>query len=241
MSEIICKDVFVEFPSFSRKFKFSNLKKNKKQSTTLNILALDCLNITIDKGDRVGLIGKNGSGKSTFLKTLAGVYVPKSGSVIINSPIEGLFETGAGIDQDATGYENIPLLMAFREIPMSHYDKVVADVEQFTELGDALYRPIRTYSQGMKLRIAFTIATYSLDSKILLMDEIMGVGDQKFKRKSQKRMLRIMSKAATFILASHSFELLKTYCSRGIVLEQGKIVFDGSIDDAINFSNKLKN
>jgi lipopolysaccharide transport system ATP-binding protein len=241
MSEIICKDVFVEFPSFSRKFKFSNLKKNKKQSTTLNILALDCLNITIDKGDRVGLIGKNGSGKSTFLKTLAGVYVPKSGNVIINSPIEGLFETGAGIDQDATGYENIPLLMAFREIPMSHYDKVVADVEQFTELGDALYRPIRTYSQGMKLRIAFTIATYSLDSKILLMDEIMGVGDQKFKRKSQKRMLRIMSKAATFILASHSFELLKTYCSRGIVLEQGKIVFDGSIDDAINFSNKLKN
>ena len=241
MSEIICKDVFVEFPSFSRKFKFSNLKKNKKQSTTLNILALDCLNITIDKGDRVGLIGKNGSGKSTFLKTLAGVYVPKSGNVIINSPIEGLFETGAGIDQDATGYENIPLLMAFREIPMSHYDKVVADVEQFTELGDALYRPIRTYSQGMKLRIAFTIATYSLDNKILLMDEIMGVGDQKFKRKSQKRMLRIMSKAATFILASHSLELLKTYCSRGIVLEQGKIVFDGSIDDAINFNNKLNN
>jgi ABC-type polysaccharide/polyol phosphate transport system ATPase subunit len=241
MSEIICKDVFVEFPSFSRKFKLSNSKKNKKQSTTLNTLVLDCLNIIIDKGDRVGLIGKNGSGKSTFLKTLAGVYVPKSGSVIINSPIEGLFETGAGIDQDATGYENIPLLMAFREIPMSHYDKVVADVEQFTELGDALYRPIRTYSQGMKLRIAFTIATYSLDSKILLMDEIMGVGDQKFKRKSQKRMLRIMSKAATFILASHSFELLKTYCSRGIVLEQGKIVFDGSIDDAINFSNKLKN
>ena len=93
----------------------------------------------------------------------------------------------------------------------------------------------------MKLRIAFTIATYSLDNKILLMDEIMGVGDQKFKRKSQKRMLRIMSKAATFVLASHSLELLKTYCSRGIVLEQGKIVFDGSINDAINFNSKLNN
>ena len=241
MSEIICKDVFVEFPSFSRKSKKLNLKKNKKQSTSTTIVALDCLNFSINKGDRVGLIGKNGSGKSTLLKMLAGVYVPKSGSVIINSPIEGLFETGAGIDQDATGYENIPLLMAFREIPMAHYDKVVTDVEQFTELGDALYRPIRTYSQGMKLRIAFTIATYSLDNKILLMDEIMGVGDQKFKRKSQKRMLRIMTKAATFVLASHSFELLKTYCSRGIVLEQGKIVFDGSINDAINFNNKLNN
>jgi ABC-2 type transport system ATP-binding protein/lipopolysaccharide transport system ATP-binding protein len=239
MSEIICKDVIVEFPSFSRKSKLSNLKKNK--FTTSTIVALDCLNFTINKGDRVGLIGKNGSGKSTFLKMLAGVYVPKSGSVIINGAVEGLFETGAGIDQDATGYENIPLLMAFREIPLSHYDNVVADVEQFTELGDALYRPIRTYSQGMKLRIAFTIATYSLDNKILLMDEIMGAGDQKFKRKSQKRMLRIMSKAATFILASHSFELLNTYCSRGIVLENGKIVFDGSIDDAINFSNKLNN
>ena len=241
MSEIICKDVFVEFPSFIRKSKKLNLKKNKKQFTSSTIVALDCLNFSINKGDRVGLIGKNGSGKSTLLKMLAGVYVPKSGSVIINSPIEGLFETGAGIDQDATGYENIPLLMAFREIPMSHYDKVVTDVEQFTELGDALYRPIRTYSQGMKLRIAFTIATYSLDNKILLMDEIMGVGDQKFKRKSQKRMLRIMSKAATFVLASHSLELLKTYCLRGIVLEQGKIVFDGSIDDAINFNNKLNN
>ena len=241
MSEIICKDVFVEFPSYSRKAKKLNLKKNKKQSNSSTIIALDCLNVRISKGDRVGLIGKNGSGKSTFLKMLAGVYVPKSGSVIINSPVESLFETGTGIDQDATGYENIPLLMAFREIPLSHYDKVLADLEQFSELGDALYRPIRTYSQGMKLRIAFTISTYLLDNKILLMDEIMGVGDQKFKHKSQERMLRIMSKAATFILASHSFELLKTYCSRGIVLEQGKIVFDGSIDDAIDFNNKLNN
>ena len=128
MPEIICKDAIVEFSRFSHKPKLLNQKKNKKQSTTSTIVALDCLNIIINTGDRVGLIGKNGSGKSTFLKMLAGVYVPQSGSVIINSPVEALFETGAGIDQDATGYENIPLLMAFREIPMLHYDKVVADV-----------------------------------------------------------------------------------------------------------------
>ena len=239
MSEIICKDVFVEFQSFSRKSKLSNLKKNNKIPIGKKIVALDCLNFSINKGDRLGIIGKNGAGKTTLLRMLAGVYFPTSGSLIINSPIEGLFGVGTGIDQDATGYENISLLMAFREIPFSHYDRVIADIEQFTELGDALYRPIRTYSEGMKLRIAFTIATYFLDNKILLMDEIMSFGDRKFKRKSKKRMLKLMSNTSTFVLASNSFELLKEYCSRGIVLEQGKIVFDGTINDAINFK-KIK-
>jgi len=235
MIEILCKNLCVNF-SIINKFFLSNKKKaTKKKLSNFIVQALDRVNITINKGDRVGLLGRNGSGKSTFLRTLAGVYTPNSGDLIMNSPVTSLFELNVGTDEDATGYENIPLLMASRQIERSKYDEVVKDIEDFTELGDALNRPLRTYSQGMKLRIAFAIATFKQNNQILLMDEVINVGDKQFGKKSNNRIEKMMNNAGSLILASHSVAILKTHCSRGIIFEKGRIIFDGSINEAINY------
>tara|TARA_A100001011_G_C14055077_1_gene733629 strand:- start:43 stop:756 length:714 start_codon:yes stop_codon:yes gene_type:complete len=235
MKEIICKNLCVSFPIINKFFLLNKKKVTKKKLSNFTVKALDCVNITIKKGDRVGLLGRNGSGKSTFLRSLAGVYIPDSGILTINSPVESLFELNVGTDEDATGYENIPLLMASRQIEMSKYDEVVKDIEDFTELGDALNRPLRTYSQGMKLRIAFAIATFKQNNQILLMDEVINVGDKQFRKKSDNRIKKMMNKAGSLVLASHSAAILKTHCSRGIIFEEGKKIFDGSINEAINY------
>ena len=235
MKEIICKNLCVSFPIINKFFLLNKKKVTKKKLSNFTVKALDCVNITIKKGDRVGLLGRNGSGKSTFLRSLAGVYIPDSGILTINSPVESLFELNVGTDEDATGYENIPLLMASRQIELSKYDEVVKDIEDFTELGDALNRPLRTYSQGMKLRIAFAIATFKQNNQILLMDEVINVGDKQFRKKSDNRIKKMMNKAGSLVLASHSAAILKTHCSRGIIFEEGKIIFDGSINEAINY------
>ena len=235
MVEIECKNLCVSFPIINKFFLLFIKKVTKKKLSNFTVKALDCVNITIKKGDRVGLLGRNGSGKSTFLRSLAGVYIPDSGLLTINSPVGSLFELNVGTDEDATGYENIPLLMASRQIEMSKYDEVVKDIEDFTELGDALNRPLRTYSQGMKLRIAFAIATFKQNNQILLMDEVINVGDKQFRKKSDNRIKKMMNKAGSLVLASHSAAILKTHCSRGIIFEEGKIIFDGSINEAINY------
>lgn len=235
MVEIECKNLCVSFPIINKFFLLNKKKVTKKKLSNFTVKALDCVNITIKKGDRVGLLGRNGSGKSTFLRSLAGVYIPDSGLLTINSPVGSLFELNVGTDEDATGYENIPLLMASRQIELSKYDEVVKDIEDFTELGDALNRPLRTYSQGMKLRIAFAIATFKQNNQILLMDEVINVGDKQFRKKSDKRIKKMMNKAASLVLASHSASILKTHCSRGIIFEKGRIIFDGSINEAINY------
>ena len=235
MKEIICKNLCVSFPIINKFFLLNKKKVTKKKLSNFTVKALECVNITIKKGDRVGLLGRNGSGKSTFLRSLAGVYIPDSGLLTINSPVGSLFELNVGTDEDATGYENIPLLMASRQIKLSKYDEVVKDIEDFTELGDALNRPLRTYSQGMKLRIAFAIATFKQNNQILLMDEVINVGDKQFRKKSDNRIKKMMNKAGSLVLASHSAAILKTHCSRGIIFEEGKIIFDGSINEAINY------
>ena len=235
MNEIVCQNMCIDFPIFEKVL----IKKNRfqKKYSIPSVSALDCINLSIDKGERVGLLGRNGSGKTTLLRTLAGVYAPQKGTININSSVTSLFEAAVGMDQNANGYQNIPLLMALRQIPLSKYNEVVADVEEFTELGKALHRPVRTYSQGMRLRLSFTIATFKQDNEIILIDEIMGAGDKKFKFKSKKRIDNLIGKAGTLVLASHSIDVLKTYCSRGILFKKGKIIFDGCIDEAIAIEN----
>ncbi len=203
------------------------------------VKALDNVSVTINRGERVGILGNNGAGKSTFLRTLAGVYPPQFGSVKLNNKITSLFDIAVGTDPNASGYENIPLLMATRNISISKLDEVISDVQDFTELEEALARPLRTYSAGMRLRIAFTIATFQVNG-ILLMDEVIGVGDAQFAKKSKERIISLMGQAGTLILASHSSELLETHCRRGIVFNNGKIVFDGDITEANKVVLKLK-
>lgn len=234
-ADIFCNDLVVEFPLFDGATRSLKAQLGGANGRARNFRGLDGVTVEIEKGERVGLIGRNGAGKSTFLRTLAGVYAPKSGSLQVNSHVTSLFDVGVGLDQNASGYENIPLLMATRGIPLLRIDEVRSDVEEFTELGDALARPLRTYSAGMRLRIAFAVATFDVEG-VLLMDEVVGVGDQQFAEKSKARVQNVMGQAGSVILASHVSTLLKTHCQRGLVFERGKIVFDGDIDEALRYS-----
>ncbi len=232
--EIIAKDLVIEFPLFDSASRSMKARMTGERGKSRSFRGLDGLTVTINDGERVGLLGRNGAGKSTFLRTLAGVYPPTKGELTINSKTTSLFDVSVGTDADATGYENIPLLMASRGIARSRYDEVVADVESFTELGDALSRPLRTYSSGMRLRIAFAVATFHSEG-ILLMDEVVGVGDRDFAEKSKDRITKLMGSAGTLVLASHSNALLQTHCERGLIFEKGNVIFDGPIKEATEF------
>ncbi len=238
-TQIEIRNAQIVFPLFDSQAKSIRAKLAKGRYVDGNhsrsFTALDDISLAIQSGENVGLLGRNGAGKSTFLRMLAGVYPPKSGEVIINGDVTSLFEVNVGVDADASGYENIPLLMAARGIPLSELSEITKDIEEFTELGEALNRPMRTYSAGMRLRIAFAIATVK-SADVLLVDEVVGAGDRDFRVKSQDRIKRLMHGAGTLLLASHSASVLKTHCQRGLVFSKGKIVFDGGIDEAIAFS-----
>jgi len=237
-SEISIHDVKLSFPVFHHNSKSLRAKifdLNKPKISKNSYKVFDTLNINIKCGEKIGLIGSNGAGKSTFLKLLAGVYKPDSGAVNVNGNITSIFDLKAGLDLEATGYENIPLLMTANHISLLRKSEILQHVETFTELGDALNRPVRTYSTGMRLRLTFSVATAYI-SEIILIDEIIGVGDAKFKKKSKEHLEHIMQQSGILVLASHSTKILKSFCSRGLVFEAGEIVFDGDIDDAIKFS-----
>lgn len=232
-SEIICEDVVVEFPLFDSVARSVKARMTGNTGLSKRFRALDHVNVTVKKGERIGLLGKNGAGKSTFLRTLAGVYQPQQGSVTVNSEkVTSFFELSVGTDNDASGYENIPLLMATRGIPLSRLEEVTADVEEFSELGEALFRPVRTYSAGMRLRIAFAVATFHSEG-VILMDEVVGVGDAQFRKKSQERINNALKGDLTLVLATHAQTLLNEHCNRALIFQDGRIEFDGSVEDAV--------
>lgn len=234
---IIAKDVVIRFPVYDRisqTVRSRLVKGNNSAPIFRSVTALDGVNLSVQAGDRIGLLGKNGSGKSTILRTIAGVFPPTSGELQVTGDTASLFEIGVGSDNDACGYENIPLLMAANGIPRERKDELTRDVEEFSELGEALQRPMRTYSAGMRLRISFAVAT-TQSADILLMDEIVGVGDANFREKSKIRIEQMIEKTGILLIASHSKAYLRNYCNRGIVMEKGKIVFDGPIEDAIEY------
>lgn len=241
-ARIIAKDMSIIFPLFdnvNRSMKSSVFTLGKASEHKRTFTGLDCVNLEINSGEAIGLLGNNGAGKSTLLRTLAGVYAPSRGELSVSGTLASLFEVSVGMDMDISGYDNIPLLMAVRGIPVNAYQHIVEDVENFTELGEALHRPLRTYSNGMRLRIAFAIAT-AVKTDILLMDEVIGVGDQSFRHKAKLRIETLMESAGILVLASHSELYLRAYCQRGIVFNKGCIVFDGPITDAIEFHNEKK-
>ncbi len=239
MTHIDLKNVRLEFPIFDKvsrsvRTQIAQISGRKAPSDIKNFKALNDVTVSLKAGDRVGLLGNNGAGKSTFLKLLAGVYQPTSGEISIEGEISSLFNVSVGMDPTANGYENIPLLMAARSIPLSQKAEIVEEVEKFSQLGDALFRPVRTYSSGMRLRLAFAVAT-AKSSEILLLDEVVGVGDKNFKNRSKERIQEISSTAGILVVASHANGFLQSHCERGLVFEEGRIIFDGPIQEAIDF------
>lgn len=220
------------FKERSVKALMAKLLKKKNQTHIADIHALKDVSLHIKKGDRVGLIGHNGAGKSTFLKTVAGLYPISSGRLTVQGEVRSLFDLSLGFEPDASGRENIlyrGLLLGLtpRQI-RAKADEIIA----FADLGSFIDYPIKTYSAGMQVRLAFAISTI-VGGDILLLDEVIGAGDANFMQKAKKRIMSLIEQSEILILASHDEATLKDICNRGLVFHHGQICFDGDIDKAL--------
>lgn len=189
--------------------------------------ALDHVSFEIRKGETLGLVGRNGAGKSTLLKVISGILKPTEGNVVCHGNVVPMLELGSGFDFDLTGRENIFLngaILGYTEEYLRYkYDEILA----FSELGDFIEVPIRNYSSGMLARLAFSVAAM-VEPEILIVDEILSVGDAEFQTKSRNRMMELMGGGTTVLFVSHSIDQVRQMCERVIWLEHGKILMDGS-------------
>lgn len=191
--------------------------------------ALKDVSLSIQRGETVGIIGFNGSGKSTLLKVIAGVLKPAEGNVRVNGSVAPLIELGAGFDPDLSARENIFLNGAVLGYSRKRMQELFEEIIEFSELREFLDVPLKNYSSGMQARLGFAIAT-SVIPDVLIVDEVLGVGDYKFQEKCHRRMESIISSGATVLFVSHSIEQVKQICSRAIWLENGRVVMDGEVN-----------
>ena len=232
MSLLRAENLVVEFPIYGTLGNRS-IKKNliniatggvlaKDSANRVSVRALDYLSFEFHEGDRVGLIGHNGSGKSTLLQVLAGIYEPTSGSIEINGVITSMLGITLGMDTDSTGLENIYLRGRFMGLNKKEIDGLVDSISEFSGIGEFINLPMRTYSSGMSMRLAFAIAT-SIDADIILMDEWLSVGDADFVLKAKERLTNLVDKARLVVIASHDHTLIADQCNIIVRLEHGKI------------------
>ncbi|HUY35417.1 MAG TPA: ABC transporter ATP-binding protein [Pirellulales bacterium] len=192
----------------------------------MRVRALNDVNLALDEGDRVGIIGHNGAGKSTLLRLLAGIYPPTKGKRLVDGQISSLFDIALGFESEATGWENIYYRSYLQgETPRTIKDKI-QPIAEFSELGDFLDMPVRHYSSGMSVRLAFSIAT-AIEPEILLVDEVLSAGDMAFQEKARRRMQEMMVKAKIIVMVSHDLTSIARLCDRAIWLDHGTIRADG--------------
>lgn len=194
---------------------------------------LENINLNIKKGETVALIGTNGSGKSTLLKLMTKIIYPTSGEIITNGKLTSLLELGAGFHPDFTGRENIYFNASIFGLTAAEIDKRVNDIIEFSELGEFIDSPVRTYSSGMYMRLAFSVAI-NVDAEILLIDEILAVGDQHFQDKCFDKLLELKKSDKTIVIVSHSLSAVKKLCNRAIWIYNGKIRLDGNTSEVID-------
>jgi len=241
MAFLRLRNLSVEFPIYQGSSR--SLKKMLVATTTqgnlardatdrINVRALNDVTFDIEDGDRVGLIGVNGAGKTTLLRVLAGIYSPTRGELYSSGRISALLDVSVGLNPEATGRENIILRGMYMNIHPREMRARVDEVVEFTELGPYIDMPARTYSAGMMVRLGFAIST-CMPAEILLMDEWLSAGDARFLDKAQQRMVQFVGSSSILVLASHSTDLLRKWCNRGIMLQHGRIVAHGGIDDVI--------
>ena len=245
MSNTVLKVDHVRMKFNLSEIKVDNLKEYiikiiKREMRYQEFWALNDVSFELKKGDRLGILGFNGAGKSTLLKVIAGVLKPTEGKVTTKGRIVPLLELGAGFDKDYSGAENIYLYGAMlgysKEFLKEKYDEIV----EFSELGDFINVPVKNYSSGMKARLGFSIATV-VEPDILILDEVLSVGDAKFRKKSEKRIKDMFNKGVTVLFVSHSLAQVQNLCNRAIILEKGTLIADGSIDEVSKlYSEKLE-
>jgi lipopolysaccharide transport system ATP-binding protein len=191
------------------------------------VRALDQVSFSVSDGERVGLIGHNGSGKSTLLRTLSGVYLPSEGTAKVEGEVGSLIDIGLGINPEATGRENVFIRGALLGLSKANVQDRLQEIIEFSELGDFIEMPVRTYSAGMHLRLAFAVSTV-VRPEVLLMDEWLSVGDESFLQKAEQRLTDLVNATKILVIATHSRELIESICTRVIWLEHGQVRMDGS-------------
>jgi ABC-2 type transport system ATP-binding protein len=204
----------------------------KNESSFQFVQALDGVSFTLGRGDRIGLVGHNGAGKTTLIRVLAGIYQPTFGSLRVVGRKVPMFDIGLGMDQDASGYENIRIRGLILGLMPEEIEERMAEIVEFAELGDYLELPIRTYSSGMLLRLTFSIAA-SIHGDIILMDEWIAVGDAHFRKKTHDRLTDITSHSGIVVLASHDHALLRGLCNLGLYLDRGRACAFGPLEDVL--------
>lgn len=214
-----------------KSYVFNALSRNKKQ-TYSDIHALRNINLEINPGDRLALIGHNGAGKSTLLKAIAKIYPISSGKCEVAGQVRALFELSLGFESEATGRENIMYRSLLLGQKPKHIRQIEKEIIQFADIGDFIDYPIKTYSSGMLVRLAFAISTI-IPGDILLLDEVLGAGDLAFMTKARDRVMSLINHAEIIVFASHDFDAVKKICNKAIVLQNGKIVYSGTPQDAI--------
>ena len=198
------------------------------------VYLLNDISINLNSGERLGVIGPNGAGKSTLLRLLAGIYKPTEGQRNIYGSVKGLFDVSMGMSPEATGIENIYLKGLQMGYRLNEIREMIPSILEFSELGSAIERPLNTFSTGMRLRLAVAVSTMQAPD-ILLLDEWIGTGDSTFREKLRARMESLVDQSGGLVIASHNSVLLRSLCTRGIVLDRGRIVFDGDLNAALNY------
>lgn len=235
------RPIAIEFKHVTKKYKLYSsdrariaglISKRVKYET---VCANNDLSFTIRRGESVAFLGSNGAGKSTALKIITGVVYPTEGEVVVNGRVSALLELKAGFDSQLTGRENIFMRSQIWGLSRDEIEQLEPEIIKFADLGSYIDQPMRTYSSGMRARLGFAFAS-SINPDILVVDEALSVGDKKFSKKCRKRVQEIMKNGdVTVLFVTHSASAARAFCHRGLVIEKGKKLFDGSIDDAIAF------
>lgn len=242
MAHIKLDNVSVDFPIFnssSRSLTNSLVsaatggRVSADKSGHVSVKALNNISLEIKSGDRLGIVGHNGSGKSTLLRVLAGIYEPTSGVIRREGKIASLIDISLGINPENTGRENVYLRGQLMGLSNKEIAKKFDDIIEFAELGDFIQLPVRTYSSGMLLRLAFAVST-SITADILIMDEWLSVGDGAFAERAEQRLKNLVDNSEILIIASHSKELIEAACSSALVLQTGQISRRGRSDKILN-------
>jgi ABC-type polysaccharide/polyol phosphate transport system ATPase subunit len=239
MSHVLLKNVTLHYPIYtghSRSLKtavFTRLGgRIEAYHKTTVVKGLDRVSLELREGDRLGLIGHNGSGKTTLLRVISGIYEPQEGTVDIAGSVTSLTNITLGMDPEASGWENIIFRCVFMGMTFAQARKAAPSIAEFSELGEFLDMPIRTYSSGMFVRLAFSISV-SIQPDIVVMDEMIGMGDAQFVRKAEARLESLMDDTKILAIASHNFHLLHVLCNRVVWLNRGAICADGPPDDVL--------
>ncbi|CRK54410.1 O-antigen export system ATP-binding protein RfbE [Rhodococcus sp. RD6.2] len=233
-------NAYVDFPIFDAKTR--SLKKaflgkaggaiGRNDSDVVVVEALKDITLSLKQGDRVGLVGHNGAGKSTLLRLLSGIYEPTRGSARVRGRVAPVFDLGVGMDPEISGYENIIIRGMFMGMTRKQMLAKVDEIADFTELGEYLNMPLRTYSTGMRVRVALGVVT-SIDPEILLLDEGIGAVDADFMKKARTRLQALVERSGILVFASHSNEFLAQLCDRAMWIDHGQIRMSGGIEDVV--------